>query len=55
MRSALLCGITQRRVVFSTDVSGQPVDPIVVDFFTLEEGTGKLYRNIGTELPLDVE
>jgi hypothetical protein len=42
---------------FHTDVSGQNIGPIfkgqiVLGLFNVEDGTEKLSRNVGTELPL---
>jgi len=34
------------------DVSLQPIGPIFKDFLTFEDGTDRLYRNVGMELPL---
>ena len=45
-------------MVIFTDVSGQPIDPILKGheyfsfrFFALEDGTDSLSRNVGKELP----
>jgi hypothetical protein len=53
MRSALFWDITRRRVVMFTDVSGQGIGPIFLDFLTLEDGTDTLSRKIGKQLPHD--
>jgi hypothetical protein len=61
MRSALFWDVTQRRVAVQVcaDVSGQRVDRIFknqevqedkLEFLTFEDGTGRLSRNVGTEL-----
>ena len=55
-RSALLWDITQLRVVIIYRLSGQHIGPIFKGqevFLTLEDGTGRLSRSIGTELPLN--
>ena len=49
--SALFGGIMQRRVVFLTEVSGQPIRLVLV-FLTLEDGTDRLSRNVGKKLVL---
>jgi hypothetical protein len=62
MRSAQVWDITQRGVVIQTDISGQPIDPILkgqevprgkTDCLTLKGGTDTLSRNVGKGLPLD--
>ena len=60
MRFALFWDITQRRVVILYRRSGQHIGPIFKgqevqeeDFFTLEDGTDRLSRNVGKGLPLD--
>jgi hypothetical protein len=62
--SALLCDITQRRVIILyTDVSGQRIGPVFkghevqeeedLDFLSLEDGTDTLSRNVCKGLPQD--
>jgi hypothetical protein len=57
MRSALFWDITQRTAVILPtfwDKLSVPFSRVkeFLDFFTLEDGTGRLSRNVGIELPL---
>ena len=54
MRTALLWVITQRVVVNFTDVSEQPIGPVlrVQESKKPEDGTERLSRNVGKKLPL---
>jgi hypothetical protein len=53
MRSLFFLDVPLRRLVVSTDVSVQPIGPILKgrasqeDCLTLENGTDKLFRNVG--------
>jgi hypothetical protein len=52
MKSAVFWGITRRRVVMFTDVSGQRIGPILkspssLGLLTREDGTDTLSRNVG--------
>ena len=48
MRTALFWVLTQREVVISCRSFGY----LAIFILTLEDGTGKLFRNVGSELPL---
>ena len=60
LKTALYWVVTQRIVIIFTDVSEQSILPIfkghrisrVKEFFTLEDGTDRLSRNVGKKLPL---
>jgi len=54
-RSALFWRITRRRVLISYRRFGttyQPLQESRNDFLALEDGTNRLSRNVGKELPL---
>jgi hypothetical protein len=59
MRSALLLGITQRRLVILHRRFGTTYrfifkgSELFLEFLTLEDGTDMLSRNVGEGLPLD--
>jgi hypothetical protein len=56
LRSALFWDVTQRWVVVLYHVSGLPIGPIFKGqevFLTFDDGTERLSRNVGTELPLN--
>jgi hypothetical protein len=40
---------------FSTDFLEKPIGPIFLDYLTLEVGTDRLSRNVGTELQTNTE
>jgi hypothetical protein len=60
MRFVFFWDFLQRRVVITTDVSGQPIGPSFKDqeafvFLTIEDGVDTPSRKVGTLLPLGAE
>jgi len=56
VRFAVFCDITQRKVAIPYRLFGavyrSEVQKVFVDFSTIEDGTDRLSRNVGTVLPL---